>query len=92
MTVEVRRFLTVDVPKEEDFGAPHFDNGPGYDVVQVDRFPGLRGKLPGKLGERVILKVGESGLSLADAEALAQDQAEKYGGRWVVKESERIFY
>ena len=57
-------------------------------MVRVERKPGWRGKLPGRLGERVLTHVGDSGLSLALARQLAQEQADENGGKWVVRESE----
>lgn len=88
MSVRVERVLRVGVPEEQDYGAPFFDNGPGYQVVQVRRRSGLLGKLPGTLKEQVVSRVGEDGMLLAEAKKLAQELDQKYsGGSWVVKES-----
>ena len=92
MTVRIERVLKIDVDPEEDFGAPFFDNGPGYKAVQVGKKPGFLGRLPGRFGEQELTLVGGSGrMSLARATEIANRQAERYGGNWVVREAERVF-
>lgn len=92
MTVHIERILKVEIPEDQDFGAPFFDDGPGYKVVRVARKSGLMGRLPGRLGEKELTRIGGlERLSLAKAREIAQKQAESYGGNWIVRESEREF-